>query len=161
VNDRGWLLAAIELSRHSPVVTSAYAVGAIVVDATGRELASGYSRDVDPYAHAEESALTRLAATGAGPTVLAGATVYTSMEPCSVRTSRPMTCTQLILASGIRRVVFALYEPPLLADCHGVELLRAGGVEVVEVPDLADDVRAVNAALLATASRLTRRADEL
>jgi diaminohydroxyphosphoribosylaminopyrimidine deaminase / 5-amino-6-(5-phosphoribosylamino)uracil reductase len=142
-HDRRWMRAAIDLSHGSPTVTFAYAVGAVVVDGDGSRLADGYSRETDGQVHAEESALAKLRMVD-----LSRATIYTSMEPCSVRRSRPATCTQLILAAGIRRVVFALYEPPLLADCHGVELLRAAGVEVVEVPDFADEVRAVNAHLL-------------
>ncbi|MEV4754177.1 deaminase [Micromonospora sp. NPDC049559] len=141
--DRHWLQTAVKLSEQSPPVTSAYAVGAIVVDHDGSQLATGYSRETDGRVHAEETALAKLADVD-----LSRATIYTSMEPCSTRRSRPRTCTQLILAAGIRRVVFALREPPLLADCHGVELLREAGVEVVELPELADAVREVNGHLL-------------
>jgi diaminohydroxyphosphoribosylaminopyrimidine deaminase/5-amino-6-(5-phosphoribosylamino)uracil reductase len=141
--DRSWLKAAIRLSYDSPVVTFAYAVGAIVVDSDGAPMAYGYSRDTDARVHAEESALAKLADAD-----LSRATIYTSMEPCSVRRSRLKTCTELILAAGIKRVVFALHEPPLLADCHGVELLQAAAVEVVEIPELAEEVRAINAHLL-------------
>ncbi|MFI6761154.1 deaminase [Micromonospora sp. NPDC050417] len=142
-HDRQWLEAAIALSYQSPPVSFAYAVGAVVVGPDGARLATGYSRETDPYVHAEEAALAKLADTD-----LSGATIYSSLEPCSTRRSRPRSCTQLILAAGIRRVVFALREPPLLADCHAVELLQAAGVEVVEIPDLADQVRAVNGHLL-------------
>ena len=38
---------------------------------------------------------------------------------------RPRTCTQLIIASGIGRVVIAWREPSLfVADCQGYELLE-------------------------------------
>jgi diaminohydroxyphosphoribosylaminopyrimidine deaminase/5-amino-6-(5-phosphoribosylamino)uracil reductase len=138
------MLAAIELSRSCPAVATAYAVGAVVVDADGRELARGYSRETEPAGHAEESALAKLAATGVD---LSGATLYTSLEPCSTRRSRPHACAGLIVAAGIRRVVFALREPPILADGRGAELLREAGVEVVELADLAGLVRQVNAQL--------------
>jgi diaminohydroxyphosphoribosylaminopyrimidine deaminase/5-amino-6-(5-phosphoribosylamino)uracil reductase len=111
----------------------------------GRELARGYSRETDPLDHAEESALTKVAGTVLD---LSGTTLYTSLEPCSVRKSRLRTCTELILAAGIRRVVFALREPPLLADCEGAELLAGAGVEVIELTDLAPTVRAINRHLL-------------
>jgi diaminohydroxyphosphoribosylaminopyrimidine deaminase/5-amino-6-(5-phosphoribosylamino)uracil reductase len=140
--DRLWLMAAIELSRSCPAVPTAYAVGAIVVDAGARELARGYSRETDSAGHAEEVALAKL--TGVD---LSHATIYTSLEPCGSRRSRSRTCAQLILAAGIRRVVFALREPPILAEGHGADLLRAAGVEVVELSDLADLVREVNAPL--------------
>ena len=88
---------------------------------------------------------------GPGPepgSALLGATLYSSLEPCSQRASRPRSCTQLILDAGIGRVVFALREPPLFVRCEGAELLAAAGVEVVEVTDLAGSVVAVNAHLL-------------
>ncbi|WP_083501678.1 deaminase [Sphaerimonospora mesophila] len=145
--DRRWLREAIELSRRCPPSDTAYSVGAIIVAGDGTRLADGYSRDVDPRVHAEESALAALAGSGRGSAGLADATIYSSLEPCSSRRSRPRTCTQLILSAGIGRVVFALHEPPLLADCHGAELLGQGGVEVVEIADMARLVRDVNAHL--------------
>jgi diaminohydroxyphosphoribosylaminopyrimidine deaminase/5-amino-6-(5-phosphoribosylamino)uracil reductase len=151
--DRSWLLAAIELSRTCPVSSTAYAVGAIIVDPYGRELARGYSRETDPADHAEESALAKLP-----PGVdLHRATIYTSLEPCTARRSRARTCTELILAAGLGRVVFALREPPTLADCDGAETLHAAGIEVVELADLADLVRQVNAHLLGPGAARGRR----
>jgi diaminohydroxyphosphoribosylaminopyrimidine deaminase / 5-amino-6-(5-phosphoribosylamino)uracil reductase len=143
---RDWLRAAIELSRACPPSTRAYSVGAIVVDTGGARLSRAYSRQTGPQAHAEESALSALA--GSPAARLAGATLYTSMEPCSIRLSGARPCTDLVIAAGIGRVVFALREPPIFVDCHGVELLQQAGIEVVEVPDLADLVRDVNRAVL-------------
>jgi diaminohydroxyphosphoribosylaminopyrimidine deaminase/5-amino-6-(5-phosphoribosylamino)uracil reductase len=138
--DSDLLAEAVELSRRSPPSFAAYAVGAIVLVGSAR--ATGWSRQHDPLDHAEEVAL---AALGMDP---GGGTLYSSLEPCSQRRSRPYTCTELILTAGITRVVFALREPPLLADCHGAELLARAGVEVVELPELADEVRKINAHLL-------------
>ncbi|WP_372472223.1 deaminase [Jidongwangia harbinensis] len=143
--DRRWLRTAIELSRRCPSSTAAYAVGAIVVAADGAEVSRGYSREGMPFVHAEESALAKLAGTG---TDLSGATMYTSMEPCSARRSGPRTCAELIVAAGLTRVVLALREPPVFVHCVGVETLRAAGVEVVMIPDLGAEVVAVNAAVL-------------
>ncbi|MFJ4923468.1 hypothetical protein [Streptomyces sp. NPDC088725] len=65
---------------------------------------------------------------------LQGATLYSSLEPCSERRSRPRTCTRLVLDAGIPRVVIAWREPDLfVVGCEGVELLAAAGVEVVEI----------------------------
>jgi pyrimidine deaminase RibD-like protein len=141
--DAALLAEAVELSRRSPPSPAAYAVGAIVVGpGLGAPRSVGWSRRHDPLDHAEEIALA------AYPGEPAGGTLYTSLEPCSRRRSRRRTCTELILAAGIARVVFALREPPLLADCDGAELLTRAGVDVVELPELAAEVRAVNAALL-------------
>lgn len=143
--DRQWLWAAIELSRLCPPSPRAYSVGAIIVDRDGAERSRGYSRDRAPLVHAEESALAKLAGGGAD---LAGATMYTSMEPCSARRSRPWTCADLIIAAGFARVVLALREPPLFVKCVGVELLRRAGIEVVTVAEFGAEVLAVNAVAL-------------
>ena len=141
--DAALLAEAVELSRRSPPSPAAYAVGAVVVGpGPGAPRSVGWSRRDHPLDHAEEVAL---AAFPGDPT---GGTLYSSLEPCSRRRSRRQTCTELILAAGIARVVFALREPPLFADCDGAELLARAGVEVVELPALAAEVRAVNADLL-------------
>ncbi|MGI9003777.1 MAG: dCMP deaminase [Pseudonocardia sp.] len=145
--DRILLVAAIELSWRCPPSRTAFSVGALIADADGTVLAEGYSRRDDPHDHAEEAALADLGAE-AGWRAAPGTTIYSSLEPCSARASRPRTCTELILAAGIGRVVFAWREPAVFVDCEGAELLRAAGVEVVEVPELAGEVRAVNRHLL-------------
>ncbi|WP_308312475.1 deaminase [Streptomyces sp. ISL-11] len=145
--DRTWMAAAIELSRRCPPAEGAYSVGAVIVGADGNEISHGYSRETDLHVHAEESALAKLSADDDAR--LAGATLYSTLEPCSERKSRPLTCTQLVLRSGIRRVVIAWREPDLfVGDCIGVEALRDEGVSVVELPDMAEEARAVNVHLL-------------
>lgn len=144
--DRYWLAAAIDLSRRCPPSDSAFCVGAILVDAAGRLIATGYSREFDPRDHAEEVALRRAASERA---VLRTATLYSSLEPCIARASRPVSCAELVLAAGIRRVVIAWREPPLFVPGGGAAWLAARQVSVLDIPDLADEARAVNARLLA------------
>lgn len=148
--DIRWLRYAIDLSRKCPPSATAYNVGAVIVDATGREIASGYSRDTNPHVHAEESALGRLEP--ADPR-LGVATLYSTLEPCTERRSRPRPCANLILAAGIPHVVIAWREPALfVADCQGVERLRAAGVTVLEIPELEPAAKAVNKHLRGIAS---------
>jgi diaminohydroxyphosphoribosylaminopyrimidine deaminase/5-amino-6-(5-phosphoribosylamino)uracil reductase len=144
--DLDWMRRAIELSRRCPPSATSYAVGAIIVGADGSELASGYSRETDRHAHAEESVLGKLSENDPR---LKTATLYSTLEPCSQRRSRPRTCTQLILAAGVPRIVIAWREPSLFVDdCVGYELLREAGVDVLELPELAAAAQAVNANLL-------------
>jgi diaminohydroxyphosphoribosylaminopyrimidine deaminase/5-amino-6-(5-phosphoribosylamino)uracil reductase len=134
-DDERLMSLAVDLAWQCPPSDAAYSVGAVIVAADGTELARGFSRENDPHVHAEESALGKLAADDPR---LAGATIYSTMEPCSRRRSRPRTCTQLIIASGIGRVVIAWREPSLfVADCQGVELLEQAGVAVSELPGFA------------------------
>lgn len=137
-DDWRWLREAIALSRLCPPSDTAFSVGAIIVDSSGKEIARGYSRETDPISHAEEVALTR----AAGDPRLPSATLYSSLEPCSKRASRPLTCSQLILGAQIPRVVFARREPPTFVDGEGAEILAANGVEVIEIPELAGEASA-------------------
>jgi pyrimidine deaminase RibD-like protein len=139
------LRSAIDLAGNCPPSRTAFSVGALVADDEGNVLATGYSRETDPHDHAEEAALVKL---DPGDARLRGATLYSSLEPCSRRASRPRSCTELILATPIPRIVFAWREPDLFVDCEGVERLRVAGREVVELSDLAHLVRRTNAHLL-------------
>jgi diaminohydroxyphosphoribosylaminopyrimidine deaminase / 5-amino-6-(5-phosphoribosylamino)uracil reductase len=151
VRDRRCLLDAIELSRRCPPADTCYCVGAIVVARNGIRLAEGFSRENDdPHLHAEEAALGKLRPDAD----VEGATIVSSLEPCSTRRSRPRSCAELILASGIRRVVFGLREPSVFVDCVGAEMLRSAGVEVVEIEDLGPAVEQVNAQVLGRGTRL-------
>jgi diaminohydroxyphosphoribosylaminopyrimidine deaminase / 5-amino-6-(5-phosphoribosylamino)uracil reductase len=143
--DRAWLARAIDLSRRCPPSRTAYAVGAVIVAADGAVLATGYSREAGPHDHAEEVALAKLgpAAPGRG-----GVTLYSSLEPCRFRASRPRPCAELIIEAGLGRVVIAWLEPPVLAAGGGAALLCEAGITVVEIPGLAAEARAVNAAIL-------------
>lgn len=144
-DDRKWMRLAIELSYKCPPSEGAYSVGSVIVDGDGEEISRGYSRETDASVHAEESALAKVADDDPR---LKTATIYSTLEPCSQRKSRPTTCTQHILNAGIPRVVIAWREPALfVADCVGEEILTEAGVTVVELTDLSDEARAVNAHL--------------
>ncbi len=142
--DRRWLQAAVDLARRCSPSTSAYSVGAVVVGADGGVIAEGYSRETDGTVHAEEAALAKV---DPGDPRLAAATLYSSLEPCSRRRSRALSCARLITLAGVGRVVFAMREPAVFVDGRGAEELAAAGVAVVEVPDLAGQVEEANAHL--------------
>jgi pyrimidine deaminase RibD-like protein len=145
--DERWMRLAVELAWQCPLSATAFSVGAVVVDARGDEISRGFSREGgDPVVHAEEAALGKLAADDPR---LPGATIYSTLEPCSQRKSRPLTCTQLIIGAGLRRVVIGWREPALfVADCQGYELLAEAGLEVAELPALAALAAAPNRHLL-------------
>ena len=134
MDDAGWMRLAISLAWQCPPSRTAFSVGAVVVDADGAELSRGFSQeDGDLAVHAEEAALGKVSP---GEPRLAGATIYTTLEPCSQRRSRPHTCTELIIASGVRRVVLAWREPALFG--------ALAGIEVTDRPDFAAEAAAPN-----------------
>jgi diaminohydroxyphosphoribosylaminopyrimidine deaminase/5-amino-6-(5-phosphoribosylamino)uracil reductase len=143
--DRHWMGTAIDLARRCPVTERAYSVGAVIVDADGQRISTGYSREAGPHVHAEEAALAKV--TDADRPRLAGATLYTTLEPCSTRHTPTTPCAQLTIAAGIRRVVLAWREPDHFVICQGVALLAQAGVRVVELPDFAEAARQINSHL--------------
>ena len=98
-DDDRWMRLAIELSLRCPQRETAYSVGAVIVGSDGEEISRGFSRETDEKVHAEESALLKV---GLDDPRLRRATIYSTLEPCSRRASRPRACAQLILDAGIR-----------------------------------------------------------
>ncbi|MDX2826330.1 5-amino-6-(5-phosphoribosylamino)uracil reductase [Streptomyces ipomoeae] len=146
--DRHWLALACELAAECPPSRTAFSVGAVVVAEDGTELARGHSREGgDLVAHAEEAALAKL--DPADPR-LAAATVYSSLEPCARRASRPAPCARLVLDAGVRRVVTAWREPDTFVQdaAVGNAVLSAEGVDVVVLPEYEGRAKAPNGHLL-------------
>lgn len=141
--DRHWLALACDLAAQCPPSRTAFSVGAVVVAADGTELARGHSREGDdPVVHAEEAALAKI--DPADPR-LGGATVYSSLEPCARRASRPAPCARLILDAGVRRVVTAWREPDtFVAGADGNGVLAAEGADVVVLPEYEAAAQAPN-----------------
>ncbi|ANB07211.1 5-amino-6-(5-phosphoribosylamino)uracil reductase [Streptomyces ambofaciens] len=141
--DRHWLALACELARLCPPSGTAFSVGAVVVAADGTELARGHSREGgDPVVHAEEAALAK---TDPADPRLTAATVYSSLEPCARRASRPAPCARLILDAGVRRVVTAWREPDtFVPGADGGGVLAAGGATVVVLPEYEERAKAPN-----------------
>ncbi len=135
---------AIDVSRKGKASPSCYRVGAVVVTTAG-EIFDGYTLETSATHHAEQAAITKAQEAGVD---LRGATIYSSMEPCSKRASEPVSCSRLIMELGISRVVFALYEPSNFVECQGAYLLRQSGVEVRYMGEYAKRVRQINAHVL-------------
>lgn len=122
MNDVTYIERAIALAeRGRGIVAPNPMVGAVVVR-DGRIVGEGF-HEAPGRPHAE---IVALAAAG---DAAAGATLYTSLEPCD-HFGRTAPCTDAILAAGIARVVSAMTDPNPVVDGRGYQKLRAGGVEV-------------------------------
>jgi len=117
---------ALELAAQGLGLTSPNpAVGALVVRG-GRILGRGWhQRAGQPHAEIEAFQAARTARRR-----LQDATLYVTLEPCSTQGRTP-PCTEAILKAGITRVVVGAVDPNPRHAGHGLEVLRAGGVEVV------------------------------
>ena len=96
-------------------------VGAVVVSSSG-DLFTGATREPG-NAHAEIVALQQ-----AGSQAV-GATLYSTLEPCS-HTGRTGPCTEAIIKSGIHRVVIGTTDPDNNVAGQGIQQLRNAGISV-------------------------------
>lgn len=99
-------------------------VGAVIIDAAGRQLVTGYHRGAGTP-HAEADAITQAQAAGLD---LSGSTMVVTLEPCD-HSGRTGPCTQAIIAAGIADVVYAVDDPHDPA-AGGAATLRNAGVRV-------------------------------
>ncbi|MFI3264860.1 MAG: dihydrofolate reductase family protein [Rikenellaceae bacterium] len=135
-----FLKRAVEVSRNCTPSATSYCVGAVVVTACG-EVFEGYTHETSPTHHAEQEAIKKAEAAKVD---LVGATIYSSMEPCSTRSSEPESCSAIIIRHRFARAIFALYEPSCFVVCKGALNMRLAGVDVECIDSLAEDVREVN-----------------
>jgi diaminohydroxyphosphoribosylaminopyrimidine deaminase/5-amino-6-(5-phosphoribosylamino)uracil reductase len=71
-----------------------------------------------------------------------GATLYVNLEPCAHQGRTP-PCADLIIRSGIARVVASMGDPNPLVDGKGFSALREAGIEV-DTGLLGDEARKLN-----------------
>ena len=121
---------AIELGRGVEGTTGDNPNVGCVIVASGVIVAEGATQPPG-HPHAEATAL--LAAQAAGIPVQ-GATLYTTVEPCSFEGRTP-ACAPAIVRAGIARVVLGVRDPHPRVNGRGVAILRAAGVAVVEGVD--------------------------
>lgn len=121
--DARWMARAVALGADARGTTAPNPnVGCIVVRG-GVEIGAGATRP-GGRPHAEAVALD------AAGVDAAGATLYTTLEPCAHQSPRGPTCTDLIIAAKPERVVIAVADPDTRTNGRGIERLRAAGIVV-------------------------------
>lgn len=120
-------------------------------------LATGYSRELSGNTHAEANALLKArnlsdaelsALFPLTPSVtladaLASTDVYTTLEPCSVRTSGLAPCADALIASNIKRCFIGVGEPDDFVQCEGAQRLKNAGIDVTWLKGLEAECLAV------------------
>jgi len=139
MSDIGYMRRAIALARRGTALTSpGTMVGAVIVK-NDAVIGEGFYT-WDGVHHAEVLALQQ-----AGEAA-SGATVYTSLEPCS-HTGRTPPCAKALIDAGVGRVVTATKDPNPEVNGRGIEMLKAAGIPV-ECGVLEDDATRMNEAFL-------------
>jgi len=138
--DLHWMRRALELARRGIGVTSPNpAVGCVILDRAGQVVGEGW-HEYDLLDHAEIVALKAAGCPilsapfaervgGEASECLHGGTAYVTLEPCNI-TGRTPPCTDALIKSGVARVVAATIDPNPAVAGHGLEALRAAGIEV-------------------------------
>jgi pyrimidine deaminase RibD-like protein len=103
-------------------------VGAIVVK-NGRVLSKAH-RGESPKCHAEYIALEQKLSDD----LVAGATVYTTLEPCTTRKHPKIPCAQRLVDRKVARVVIGMLDPNPEIRGLGEQLLNEAGIEIQLFP---------------------------
>ena len=114
-------------------------VGAVVVK-NGNVLASAH-RGEAPGDHAEFTALDKKLADES----VFGATIYTTLEPCTSRNQPKIPCVKRIIDRKVARVVVGMLDPdPRITGC-GLLALRNANIAIdVFPPDLMTEIEELN-----------------
>lgn len=155
-NHLKFLRIALDEARKCIPTPTAFCVGAVLTVRYPEVsepilLATGYSRELPGNTHAEANALAKARSLSnddlkaifpslpPGTTVdelLSGADIYTTMEPCSIRTSGLAPCAGAVIAARIRRCFIGVGEPDDFVNCEGAQKLKDADVEVVWISGL-------------------------
>ncbi len=122
--DLRWMDRAVNEGRQGRPSPNPH-VGAVIVR-EDRLISSGHH----PRFGEEHAELMALRSAGAEAR---GATLYVTLEPCNHHGKTP-PCCDVILESGVRRVVIGAMDPNPNVPGRGADRLRAAGVEVVVLP---------------------------
>jgi diaminohydroxyphosphoribosylaminopyrimidine deaminase / 5-amino-6-(5-phosphoribosylamino)uracil reductase len=121
--DEQYMRRALDLARAGVgLVSPNPAVGAVVVDASDREVGAG-THTYEEVKHAEVIALEQAGSAARG------GTLYLNLEPCSHQ-GRTGPCADAVIGAGVSRVVCSMQDPNPKVAAQGFDRLRASGIKV-------------------------------
>lgn len=137
--DKKFMQEALRQARRGFGRTSPNPVVGAVVVREGHILAKGYHRKAG-LPHAEVEVLSKLGDSAQG------GTLYVNLEPCNHHGRTP-PCTEIILRSGLKRVVVGMKDPNPMVAGGGTEFLKGRGI-IVTTGVLEAECRLLNEAFI-------------
>ncbi|EAU88503.2 diaminohydroxyphosphoribosylamino-pyrimidine deaminase [Coprinopsis cinerea okayama7 len=152
-----YMKMALEEAEKAVPVPGAFCVGCVLVARLLHKsvvLSTGYSRELPGNTHAEANALAKVAeispkewsalsesyeASSDLSKILECTDVYTTLEPCSIRTSGLSPCADALIKAKVRRCIIGVNEPPDFVKCEGADRLKAAGIEVIWLSGMEED----------------------
>ena len=129
--DIGYLERAMELAEKARGDTSPNPLVGAVIVRDGEVIGEGHHLGPGQD-HAEvaaiKDAVARAGAASAAD-VLAGTTMYVSLEPCCTYGRTP-PCTEALIAAAFGRIVVGAIDPSVKVNGRGLDTLRAAGMRV-------------------------------
>ncbi len=144
--DEKFMRVAIELSKQSTPEDSRPhpKVGAVVVK-NGEILDHAFCGEYAQGDHAEYTLLERKL----GKMDLTGTTLYTTLEPCTLRGHEKMPCADRIIQRRIGRVVIGMLDPNPNIQGKGLYKLDKAGVRVQLAERLSREIKDINKEFIA------------
>lgn len=141
-SDFEWMRLAVEIGKKSVSEDRkdpAPMVGAVLVK-NNTLLGTAYRGMSTTGGHAEFSLFESLKDVD-----LSGATLYTTLEPCSRRGSTKTPCAQRVIDRGIKEVVIGIYDPNPKIYREGWKMLRDSGIDLRDFTEtFRDQIKADN-----------------
>jgi pyrimidine deaminase RibD-like protein/NTP pyrophosphatase (non-canonical NTP hydrolase) len=139
--ERQFVCLAIREARKSvPEDSRVHPKVGVVIVKDGEVLATAF-RGENPGSHAEYTAVDSKLRDEA----LAGATVYTTLEPCTTRRHPKIPCAQRLIDRKVSRVVIGMLDPNRQISGNGQRLLRGANIVTDFFPsDLMAEVEELN-----------------
>jgi diaminohydroxyphosphoribosylaminopyrimidine deaminase/5-amino-6-(5-phosphoribosylamino)uracil reductase len=100
-------------------------VGAILVK-NNKIIAKGHHKTYG-FPHAEVDAISKVA-----PTQIKGATLYVTLQPCCHTIKKTPPCTDLIIKSGIVKVIYGFRDPNPAVSSHTDKILKQADIECIQ-----------------------------
>ncbi len=122
--DLQWMRHAVDLGKQSPSEPGKITpkVGAVIVR-DGQLLVEAFRGETGKGRHAEYCALEKV------PDMdLRGATVYTTLEPCSRRTPGKTPCADHLIKRQVSTVFIGMYDPDPRIYGEGWQKLQSAGI---------------------------------